>query len=136
MKNLSAWVTTWMLMAALGSLCALIKPPFDKTLSPAPVDTLALHGITDASWYGRYFHGRTTRYGERYDMDGLTCACNRLPYNTRLLVTNMANNKSVVVRVNDTGAFKKVYLDLSRAAFAAIADTNTGIITVEVRIIN
>jgi rare lipoprotein A len=128
-----AWILLALTVVAVA--CCIFKPSIDRSYDKPTVDTLATHGIASASWYGKFFHGRTTRYGEVYDMNGLTTACNHLPYNTRLLVTNMANNKSVVVRVTDTGAFRKVYLDLSRAAFMAIADTGAGIITVEIRIL-
>jgi rare lipoprotein A len=82
-----------------------------------------------ASWYGSKFHGRTTRYGEKYDMNKLTCASNTYPYNTILKVTNTRNGKSVLVRVTDTGGFDKYnrIIDLSRAAFARIESLDKGL---------
>lgn len=58
-----------------------------------------------ASWYGGKFHGRTTSNGEIYDMYGDTAAHKLLPMHTMLLVTNLENNKKIVVRVNDRGPF-------------------------------
>jgi len=58
-----------------------------------------------ASWYGKDFHGKTTSNGEVYDMYGMTAAHKVLPFGTQLRVTNLDNNKSIVVRVNDRGPF-------------------------------
>jgi len=66
------------------------------------------HGYVEegiASWYGKDFHGKTTSNGEIYDMYGMTCAHKVLPFGTQLRVTNLDNNKSIVVRVNDRGPF-------------------------------
>ncbi len=70
-----------------------------------------------ASWYGGYFHGRTTANGETYDQDGMTAAHKALPFNTRVRVTNLENGKSVLVRINDRGPFVgERIIDLSREA--------------------
>lgn len=58
-----------------------------------------------ASWYGSDFHGKKTANGETYDMHGMTAAHKILPFNTQLRVTNLDNNRSIVVRVNDRGPF-------------------------------
>ncbi len=58
-----------------------------------------------ASWYGGIFQGRKTANGEIYDTYGHTCAHKTLPFGTMLKVTNLGNNKSTVVRVNDRGPF-------------------------------
>lgn len=58
-----------------------------------------------ASWYGRKFHGQKTSSGEPYDMYGMTAAHPTLPIPSYARVTNPANGKSVVVRVNDRGPF-------------------------------
>ena len=58
-----------------------------------------------ASWYGPGFHGRLTANGEVYDQDGMTAAHKTLPFGTELRVTNPANGKSVVLRINDRGPF-------------------------------
>jgi rare lipoprotein A len=60
-----------------------------------------------ASWYGGAFHGRKTANGEVYDMGELTAAHPTLPLPSYARVTNLANNRSVVVRINDRGPFKK-----------------------------
>ena len=70
-----------------------------------------------ASWYGRKFHGQKTSSGEPYDMFGMTAAHPTLPIPSYVRVTNPANGKSVVVRVNDRGPFHAGRLiDLSYTA--------------------
>ncbi len=70
-----------------------------------------------ASWYGRKFHGQKTSSGEIYDMYGMTAAHPTLPIPCYVRVTNPANGKSVIVRVNDRGPFHAGRLiDLSYTA--------------------
>lgn len=88
-----------------------------------------------ASWYGKKFHGRKTSNGERYDMFKLTAAHKSLPLPSWARVTNLANGKSVIVRINDRGPFHKGrILDLSYAA-AAKLETIGKIATVEIEAI-
>ena len=90
-----------------------------------------------ASWYGIPFHGRLTASGERFNMNDLTCASNTHKIGTKLKVTNKSNGKSVVVRVNDTGGFKKYgrTLDLSRGAFNKIEDINKGLVKINIQVL-
>lgn len=90
-----------------------------------------------ASWYGIPFHGRLTASGERFNMNDLTCASNTHKMGTKLKVTNKSNGKSVVVRVNDTGGFKKYgrTLDLSRGAFNKIEDINKGLVKINIQVL-
>jgi len=83
-----------------------------------PLTTLApYHAQGVASWYGRKFHGQKTSIGETYDMYGMSAAHTTLPIPSYARVTNPANGKSVVVRVNDRGPFHSDRLiDLSYAA--------------------
>lgn len=70
-----------------------------------------------ASWYGKQFHGRKTSNGEIYDMYAMTAAHKTLPIPCYVKVTNMNNNKRVIVRINDRGPFyKNRIIDLSYAA--------------------
>lgn len=70
-----------------------------------------------ASWYGRKFHGRLTSSGEPFDMFTFTAAHKTMPIPAWVRVTNLQNNRSLVVRVNDRGPFKPDrVLDLSWAA--------------------
>ena len=70
-----------------------------------------------ASWYGKKFHGRRTSSGETYDMYAMTAAHKTLPLPTYVEVTNLNNNRKIIVKVNDRGPFiGKRILDLSYAA--------------------
>lgn len=70
-----------------------------------------------ASWYGNKFHGHLTSNGEVYDMYAMSAAHKNLPLPSYLKVTNLTNNKSVVVRVNDRGPFHEGrIIDLSYSA--------------------
>ncbi len=82
-----------------------------------------------ASWYGGYFHGRQTANGEIYNQDDFTVAHRTLPFNTFLKVTNLQNNKSVIVRVNDRGPYiAPRNLDLSRTAARCLGSEHIGVV--------
>ena len=86
-----------------------------------------------ASWYGPGFHGKKTANGERFDMNTLTAAHRTLPISSRVRVTNLANGKSVVVRINDRGPYHgNRVMDLSKAAAQELGFIRTG--TAQVRI--
>ena len=80
-----------------------------------------------ASWYGKKFHGKRTASGEIYDMYGMTAAHPILPVPSYARVTNLANKKSVVVRINDRGPFlRERIIDLSYAAAYKLGMVNDG----------
>jgi rare lipoprotein A len=86
-----------------------------------------------ASWYGKKFHGYLTANGEKYDMYGMSAAHKSLPIPTYVSVRNLANNKSVIVRVNDRGPFHKGrVIDLSYAAASKLDMLDNGTAQVEV----
>ncbi|MBS1518462.1 MAG: septal ring lytic transglycosylase RlpA family protein [Bacteroidetes bacterium] len=71
----------------------------------------------DASWYGPGFHGRKTANGERFNTNEMTAAHKTLPFNTLVKVTNLSNDMSVIVRINDRGPYVRGrIIDLSKAA--------------------
>jgi len=85
------------------------------------------------SWYGRKFHGQKTSSGEPYDMYGMTAAHPTLPIPSYVRVSNPANGKSVVVRVNDRGPFHSGRLiDLSWTAAWKLGYIGQGSTVVEV----
>jgi len=89
-----------------------------------------------ASWYGEKFHGKRTSNSEIYDMNKLTAAHKRLPFNTLVEVENLENNKRVIVRINDRGPFvKNRIIDLSFKAAKRIDIDKTGTAPVNIRII-
>ncbi len=86
-----------------------------------------------ASWYGKKFHGQRTSSGEVYDMYGMTAAHPTLPIPSYARVTNLANKKSVVVRVNDRGPFlHDRIMDLSYVAAHKLGLVGNGSTEVEV----
>ena len=89
------------------------------------------------TWYGFENVNWGTASGEKFDTNLPTCAHQTLPFGTKLLVTNMYNGKSVIVKVNDRGPVAPgMDLDLTSSAFESIASLGTGIIMTEYEIIN
>lgn len=90
-----------------------------------------------ASWYGPKFHGRRTANGEIFDQYALTAAHRTLPLPSRVRVTNLANNREVVLRVNDRGPFVgDRIIDLSRRAAQLLGTERSGVGTVQVDLID
>jgi rare lipoprotein A len=80
-----------------------------------------------ASWYGGEFHGRPTSSREVYDMNDMTAAHPTLPFGTYVMVTNLDNDRSAVVRINDRGPFAKGrIIDLSYAAARVLGIVGPG----------
>ena len=89
-----------------------------------------------ASWYGHPYHGRRTSNGEVYDMNKMTAAHLRLPFNTWVRVRNLRNRRTVDVRITDRGPFiKGRIIDLSRAAAKQIRMIGPGTAKVWVKVI-
>lgn len=89
-----------------------------------------------ASWYGRKFHGHLTSNGEIYDMYAMSAAHKSLPLPTYLKVTNLDNNKTVIVRVNDRGPFhENRIIDLSYSAAYKIGMLKEGTANVHIEAI-
>jgi peptidoglycan lytic transglycosylase len=114
--------------------------PSTTTRSPRPAQTqpngggsVVGGGSCQASFYDE---GQRTANGEWFDPNAYTAAHRTLPFNTRLRVTNVANGKSVIVRINDRGPYVGGRcLDLSRAAFGAIASLNSGVASVRYEVL-
>ncbi len=93
--------------------------------------------IGKASWYGADFHGRPTASGEVYDMQELTAAHRRLPFGTKVKVTNLQNGKSVIVKINDRGPYKLGrIIDLSYAAAARLKMIKKGVVLVKMKVLS
>lgn len=89
--------------------------------------------VTTASWY-QCCH--TTANGEPFNPDGLTAAHRSLPFGTRVQVTNLANDRTVTVRINDRGPFISGRgLDLSRGAARAIGCISSGTCRVSMQVL-
>ena len=90
-----------------------------------------------ASWYGKRYHGKQTSSGEVYDMYSMTAAHTTLPIPSYARVTNPANGRSVIVRINDRGPFKHDRLiDLSYAAAYKLRLAEQGSALVEVEMLD
>ncbi len=93
--------------------------------------------VGDASWYGAEFHGSRTAGGERFDQNGFTAASRSFPIGTSVRVTNLANGRSVVVRINDRGPFARGrVIDVSRAAAHALGMVERGTARVRIEALN
>lgn len=121
-----------------------IREPMSKRGNPDSYEvwgkTYQVHkGLTEyseqgtASWYGKKFHGHDTSNGERFDVYQFSAAHKSLPLPSYVRVTNLDNNKSLVVRVNDRGPFHGDRLiDLSYAAAVRLGFAKKGVANVKV----
>jgi len=89
-----------------------------------------------ASYYADKFHGRKTASGKKYDKTKYTAAHKKLPFGTKVKITNEANGKSVIVEVTDRGPFvRSREIDLSKRAFMEIANNKSSgamLVTIEI----
>jgi rare lipoprotein A len=106
---------------------------FDTLYVPQDYEEFEEVGI--ASWYGDDFHGKQTANGEIYNMGSMTAAHRTLPLPSIVKVTNLQNNKSVIVRVNDRGPFaKNRVIDLSERAANLLEYKNKGTAKVKIEL--
>ena len=105
----------------------------------APAPTAASSDAMEGkiAYYGSKFNWRKTASGERFNAGALTMAHNTLPFGTKVKVTNLANQRSVVVRVNDRGPTTPGRIgDLSSAAARQIRMLRSGIVEVKLEVIS
>ena len=89
-----------------------------------------------ASYYGQAHQGKKTANGEIFDMNKLTAAHRSLPFGASVRVTNLANHRSVVVRINDRGPFiQGRIIDLSQAAAERLGMIKAGVVRVGVEVL-
>jgi rare lipoprotein A len=87
-----------------------------------------------ASYYADSYEGKTTANGEIYRQGKITAAHKTLPFGTKVEVTNLSNNKSVVVRINDRGPFiRGRIIDLTKSAAKQIDMVGVGVAKVKIR---
>jgi|SRR5262245_24246761 len=123
--------TRWLLLLALLLLtgCATTGGP-KAVPESAPV-------VGTASFYSHKFHGRRTASGEIYDENELTAAHRTLPFGTRVRVTNLKNDRSVVVTVTDRGPHNhRRVIDLSRHAANVLGFVHSGTTRVSLEVIH
>jgi len=113
---------------------------------PAKISKPIKYVYTEVSWYGPKFNGKKTANGEVFNQNKLIAASPYLPFNTRVKIINISNNKSVIVTIKDRGPYKmhkngkvvrpltphpKRGFDLSKGAFKKIAPLEKGVIKVK-----
>jgi len=87
-----------------------------------------------ASFYSESYNGKKTANGEIYNSSGLTAAHKKLPFGTKVKVTNLSNGKTVKVRINDRGPFiTGRIIDLTRKAAGKLDMINEGVVKVKIR---
>lgn len=130
------------LVSVLGSmlilLCTTSEAATKHSISANKPSVVSEGLVGMASFYAKKFHGRFTASGQRYTNEGFTAAHSLLPFGTKLKVTNLRNKRSVVVTVNDRGAFHGYgrIIDLSRAAAKEIGMINRGTAKVKLEVLN
>jgi len=118
--------------AALLAACQSL-PPAPATESHRPAFTQ----IGIATWYGPHFQRRRTADGERFDMHALTAAHRTLPFNSYVRVTDLATDRSVIVRINDRGPYRSHrIIDLSSRAARELGIRGDGIARVRIELVN
>lgn len=127
-------------VSAVSAVTTAIAEPVQRIRSAAATTTARVtgqpHQTGVASYYADKFHGRKTASGETFDNGELTMAHRTLPLGTLVKVTNLANNTSVVVRVNDRGPYSGGRVaDLSRAAAEKLKMIQRGIVDVALHIV-
>lgn len=125
------------LATILGVAGAQAASPADHIATPeAAVRHHHWYEFGVASWYGKFFQGKTTASGVPFDENQLTCAHRTLPLGSILRVTNLRNHRSVVVKVNDRGPVPEDrIIDLSFAAAQALGFSQRGLAPVKVELI-
>lgn len=118
------------------------RPKTEATQRPYVINGITYYPIPSAvgyveqgiaSWYGEPFHGKKTSNGETYNMFGDTAAHKTLPMNTMLLVKNLENGRSTVVRINDRGPFvQERIIDLTQTKAQELGIIGKGTAKVEI----
>ena len=120
------------LILRLGIVAILACMPLVAAAKYSTGDTLT--GV--ASYYAKRFHGAKTASGQRYNQAAFTAAHKRLPFGTRVRVTQRKTGKSVVVTINDRGPYVKGrVIDLSRRAAQDLGMLKRGSAKVEIEIL-
>jgi len=110
--------------------------PVTKAPTLAEFDTSQKVFTGVSSYYGKDFHGKLTANGEIFDMYGITAAHKTMPLNTIARVINLANNKSLILRINDRGPYVAGrILDCSYGAAKKLDFLSTGTTDVKIEVI-
>ncbi len=105
-------------------------------ISYVPQDYESYEETGIASWYGKKFDGKETANGEIYKIENITAAHRTLPLPSIVKITNLKNNKSLIVRVNDRGPFaKERIIDVSEKVADLLGFKNQGTTSVKVQLL-
>lgn len=89
-----------------------------------------------ASFYAKKFEGRTTSCGEKFNHNEYTAAHRTLPFHTMVEITNLTNNKSIIVRINDRGPYNRSrLLDLTKTGASKLGFLSRGVANVKMRVV-
>ncbi len=108
------------------------------TTPAAPATAAAAGDVSEGklAWYGKKFNGRKTASGERFNASALTMAHKTLPFGSRVKITNLANKRSVVVRVNDRGPTAPDRIgDVSAAAASKLGMMRGGVVNAKMEVV-
>ncbi len=115
----------------IGLANTLVHERKEAERNAAPDNAEPFEEIGQASWYGRWHHGRRTASGETFDMNKLTAAHRSLPLGTNVRVTNLGNGRFIDVTINDRGPYVGArVIDLSRQAARELRMEREGLATV------
>jgi rare lipoprotein A len=114
-------------------LIAIASLLLSACASKGQIDPNGYRAEGKASYYGARHHGNKTASGERFDQHALTAAHRSLPFGSLVQVTNLRNDKTVVVRINDRGPnAKKRIIDLSQQAAKQLDMLRDGVVPVRI----
>lgn len=128
-----------MVVLLLTTACqqSYVRKPRQAPTASVGTDPEAYKAEGVASWYGPGFQGRRTASGKRFNTNHMTAAHRTLPFGTRVLVTNLANDETVELEINDRGPVKKTnrLIDLSKAAAKKLGFVSAGTAMVRVEVV-
>lgn len=140
MKYQSINISLFTIISAMVLICtvnstAQTQRTVNTTTSTAKKSTRIFYGL--GSFYANKFQGRKTASGELFDQQKMTCACNVLPLGTLIKVTNLRNDKWVIVKINDRIHPKmKRIVDLSRTAAHKLGYISRGVTRVKIEVVD
>jgi rare lipoprotein A len=116
-KVLAPWVAAFLFVATLGAAPVTHPSAGSQKIPQKSAHNSRPYQVGKASWYGKFFDGRATASGERYEMFRLTAAHRTLPLGTVVRVTSLRTGRSVLVTINDRGPVPRSrIIDLSYGA--------------------
>jgi len=112
------------------------KPLVERKIARLGLERTGLVRRSKASWYGEYFHGRRTANMEIFNKNVVSAAHKTLPLNTFVLVTNLENDRQLIVRINDRGPYIHGRdIDLSEEAARQLGGRDKGVMQIKYEIL-